>query len=104
MPINESVVVNDGDAIIFGVNPSSDRPLHNATYVRLNRIDAPELFAFHYVRNEITNQVLHQFKGHSFLLGMQFFVDLFIYRAVCISTTSYRELGNFSQKITMEGP
>ena len=31
----------------------------------------------HSVRDEVTNQVLHQFKGHSSLLGMQFFVDLF---------------------------
>ena len=74
----ESVVVNDGDGVILGVNPSSDTPLHNATYTRLNRIDAPELFAVHYVRNEVTNQVLHQFKGHSSLLGMQFFLDLFV--------------------------
>ena len=78
-PINiESVVVNDGDGIILGVNPSSDTPLHNATYTRLNRIDAPELFAVHYERDEVTNQVLQQFKGHLSLLGMQFFPDLFV--------------------------
>ena len=32
----ESVVVNDGDGVTLGVNPSSDTPLHNATYTRLN--------------------------------------------------------------------
>ena len=57
----ESVVVNDGHGIILGVNPSSDTPLHNTTCTRPNRIDAPELFAVHYVRDEATNQVLHQF-------------------------------------------
>ena len=78
-PINiESVVVNDVDGIILGVNPSFDRPLHNPTYTRLNRIDAPELFPVHYLRDKATNQVLHQFKGHLSLLGMQFFLDLFV--------------------------
>ena len=78
-PINiESVVVNDGDGIILGVNPSSDTPLHNATYTRLNRIDAPELFTVHYVRDDATNLVLHQFKGHFSLIGLHFFLDLFV--------------------------
>ena len=48
----DTVVVNDGDGIILAVTPSEDNPLHNATYTRLNRIDAPELFAVHYVKNQ----------------------------------------------------
>ena len=102
-PINiESVVVNDGDGIILGVSPSSDTPFHNATYTRLNRIDAPELFAVHYVRDEVTNQVLQQFKGLSSLLGMQLFPDLFVRKG--IAHFHNPELGNVSQKITTEDP
>ena len=102
-PINiESVVVNYGDGIILGVSPSSDTPLHNATYTRLNRIDAPELFAVHYERDEVTNQVLQQFKGHLSLLGMQFFPDLFVRKGS--AHFHYPELGNVSQKITTEDP
>ena len=79
-PINvETVAVNDGDGIILGVDPASERPLQQATYTRLNRIDAPELFAVHYVRNENTaGDVLEQFKGHSSLVGVHFFLDLFV--------------------------
>ena len=78
-PINiDTVVVNDGDGLVLGVNPTSERPLGNATYTRLNRVDAPELFAIHYVRNEDTGKVLEQFKGHWSLLGVQFFLDLFV--------------------------
>ena len=73
-----TVVVNDGDGLILGVNPDSESPLRNATYTRLNRIDAPELFAVHYIRNEDTDEVLEQFKGHLSLLGVQFFLDLFV--------------------------
>ena len=83
IPLSESinidnVVVNDGDGIILGVNPSVNQPLENATYTRLNRIDAPELFAVHYVRNQYTKKVLEQFKGHWSLLGLRFFLDLFV--------------------------
>ena len=73
-----TVVVNDGDGLILGVDPDSESPLRNATYTRLNRIDAPELFAVHYIRNEDTGEVLEQFKGHLSLLGVQFFLDLFV--------------------------
>lgn len=34
--INEFVVVNDGDVIIFGVNFFFDKFFYNATYMRLN--------------------------------------------------------------------
>lgn len=78
-PINlDSVVVNDGDGIILAVNPASDAPLENAVYTRLNRVDAPELCAVHYVRNDDTGNVLHQFKGHLSLLGVHVFLDAFV--------------------------
>lgn len=70
---------NDGDGIILGADPVSERPLQQASYTRLNRIDAPELFAVHYVRNEDRGEVLEQFKGHLSLLGVQFFLDLVSY-------------------------
>ena len=73
-----TVVVNDGDGLILGVNPDSESPLRNATYTRLNRIDAPELFAVQYIRKEDTDKVLEQFKGHLSLLGVRFFLDLFV--------------------------
>ena len=79
LPIDlATVVVNDGDGIILGVDPSMNTPLDNATYTRLNRIDAPELYAVHYLKNEDTGQVIKQFKGHWSLLGVQFFLDLFV--------------------------
>lgn len=46
--------VNDGDGIILGVDPDSDTTIQNAHYARLNRVDAPELFPVHYVRNQST--------------------------------------------------
>lgn len=73
----ENVVVNDGDGIILDVDPATETPLQHATYTRLNRIDAPELFAVHFVRNA-EGEVLEQFKGHWSLLGVQFFLDLFV--------------------------
>ena len=78
-PINlDTVVVNDGDGLILGVNPASDAPLENELYTRLNRVDAPELCAVHYVRNDNTGNVLEQFKGHCPMLGEHFFLDSFV--------------------------
>ena len=73
-----TVVVNDGDGLILGVDPDSESPLRNATYTGLNYIDAPELFAVHYIRNEDRDEVLEQFKGHLSLLEVHFFLDLFV--------------------------
>ena len=91
-------MVNNGDGIILGVNPSSDRSLHNATCTRLSRIDALELFAVHYVRDEATNQVLHQFKGHSSLLGMQFFLYLFVRKGRAHLHYELPRIGKFKPK------
>lgn len=73
----DTIAVNDGDGIILGVNSTSNNPLENAVYTRLNRVDV-ELYAVHYIRNAETNEVLDQFKGHWSLLGVQFFIDLFV--------------------------
>lgn len=94
----KTVAVNDGDGIIIGVNPNSDTPLQNARYTRLNRVDAPELFAIHYVRNESTNQVLEQFKGHLSLLGLQFFLDLFVRKGTAKFTYGLTRAGRSEPK------
>ena len=71
-PINiDTVVVNNSDGIILGVNPASDTPLENALYTILNRVDALELCAVHYVRNDNTGNVLKLFKGHRFMLAVR---------------------------------
>ncbi|KAL9977218.1 hypothetical protein ACROYT_G014597 [Oculina patagonica] len=56
-PLNiNNICVNDGDGIILGVDPDSGSPLQGAQYTRLNHVDALELFAVHYVRNEANNK------------------------------------------------
>ena len=72
-------MVNDSDGIIRGVNPASDTPLQNALYTILNRVDAPELCALHYVRNDDTGNVLKLFKGHWSMLAVHFFLDSFVH-------------------------
>lgn len=81
----ETVVGNDGDRIILAVDTAS-KILQQATYTTLNRIDPLELFAVHYVRNEDTGEILKQFKGHSSLLGVQFFLDLFVHKGEAPAT------------------
>lgn len=62
----DTVAVSNGDGIILGVNSTSNDPLESAVYTRLNRVDAPELYAIHYIRNAETNKVLDQFKFKQF--------------------------------------
>ncbi|KAL9977222.1 hypothetical protein ACROYT_G014601 [Oculina patagonica] len=62
------------------IDPDSGSPLQGAQYTRLNHVDALELFAVHYVRNEANNNV---FKGHLSLLGLMF-LDLFVFKGTAL--------------------
>lgn len=76
-----TICINDGDGVVLQVDRRSNDPVgqdSSAVHTRLNRIDAPELFAIHYVRNDETQAVLEQFKGHLSMLNLRFFVDLFV--------------------------
>ena len=76
----ETVMANDGDGIVTGINPESMVPLVHAQYTRLADVDAPELYAVHFlkgVRPSGTPFTFNRYVGHYSLLGMQYLLETF---------------------------
>ena len=97
-----TICINDGDGVVLQVDRRSNDPIgqdSSAIHTWLNRIDAPELFAIHYVRNNETQAVLEQFKGHLSMLNLCFFVDLFVRNGQRISAISFPGMDEMSQQI-----
>ena len=75
----ETVMANDGDGIVTGINPQGMVPLVNAHYTRPD-VDAPELYVVHFLRRARpsgTPLTFNGYVGHYSLLGMKYLLETF---------------------------